>query len=187
MTSATEIGGDNPRTPFARRFVGAMKLDARVFSEVEDDRAALLQASAVVLVGGLARGVGAVGEEGLVGIVGSTLAGVVIWLAAAALIWAIGVRRFEYTSSYPELLRTLGFAAAPLLWLCLCALPMGSVATVVWAVVHTWSILALVVAAREALDVSTQQALVVCVLSLLAAFALLFLLGILFVGRGVSS
>ena len=58
---------------------------------------------------------------------------------------------------------------------------------IVWWVAHAWAILALIVAAREALDVSTQQALVVCVLSLLVALALLFLLGILFVGRGVSA
>ena len=187
MTSAAETQDRNVRRPFALRFLGALRLDARVFSEVEADPAALLQATGLVVLGGLARGVGALGEEGLPGIVVGTLAGILIWLAAAALIWAIGVRRFEYTSSYRELLRTLGFAAAPLVWLALCALPLGPLALVVWWVAHAWAILALIVAAREALDVSTQQALVVCVLSLLVALALLCLLGILFVGRGVSA
>ena len=187
MTSAAEMGDGNTRRPFALRFVGALRLDARVFSEVEADPSALAQATVLVVLGGIARGVGAIAEEGLPGILNGTLFGVAIWLAAAALIWAIGVRRFEYTSSYRELLRTLGFAAAPLVFLALCALPLGPLADVVWSIAHAWAILALVVAAREALDVSTQQALVVCVLSLLVALALLFLLGILFVGRGVSA
>ena len=43
------------------------------------------------------------------------LMALLLWCVATTLVWAIGVRRFHYTSSYPELLRTLGFAAAPLL------------------------------------------------------------------------
>ena len=60
---------------FSRRLLGALRLDAWVYREVEADQGALAQAAVVVLHGGLARGIGAVGEEGLVGLVGGPLIG----------------------------------------------------------------------------------------------------------------
>ena len=171
---------------FSRRLLAALRFDARVYREAAADRGALAQAAVVVVLGGLARGIGAVGEEGVVGLVGSPLIGLLIWLASAAVVWAIGVRHFGYTSDYGELLRTLGFAAAPLLWLALCALPLGAAEAAVWLAAHALAVAALVLAVREALDVGLERALVVCALALLVSFVALFLLGILLVGRGAS-
>ena len=78
----------------------------------EADRAALGQAALLVILASVARGVGAFEAEGLIGLVGSPLVGLGVWLAGSTLIWGIGVKRFGYTSDYPELLRTVGFAAA---------------------------------------------------------------------------
>ncbi len=171
---------------FSRRLLGALRLDVRVYREVEADQGALAQAALMVLLGGLARGIGAVGEEGLVGLVGAPLIGLLIWLVSAAVVWTIGVRSFGYTSDYRELLRTLGFAAAPLLWLALCALPLGAAQTAVWFAAHALSLVALVLAVREALDVGLERALIVCALALLVSLVALFLIGILLVGRVAS-
>ena len=43
--------------------------------------------------------------EGLVGLIGSPLVAVVVWLSAGVLIWGVGVKRFHYSADYPELLR----------------------------------------------------------------------------------
>jgi hypothetical protein len=179
-----------PRS-FAARFLGALKLDGRAFEAVEGDPHALPQAAAVVVLGGLGRGIGeALGEPGSarfwVELIGSPIVGVIIWLVGATLIWGIGVRRFGYTSDYPELLRTLGFAAAPLVVLVLAALPVGIVGSVVWVLAHGWAMLALVVAVRAALDVPLAQALTVCLLALAATLGSLFVAGLLLVGGHAS-
>lgn len=168
------------RRSFAARVWGALRLDAAVFEEVEGDPAALAPAALVVLSGGLARGVGAYAQEGVFALIGSPLIGVAVWLSASLMIYGVGVRRFRYTSTYPELVRTLGFAAVPLWLLALCALAPALVATGLWVLLHAWATLALVVAVREALDVPTGTALAVCAIALGITLGVLFVMGFLF-------
>ncbi len=166
------------RRSFPRRLLGALRLDAAVFEELEHDPAALAQAAGVVVLGGLARGVAAFGVEGAVGLVGSVLGALVAWFASTAVVTAVGVRLFHGTSSFEELLRTLGFAAAPLLWLVLAALPLGSATWIVLLGAHAMALAAFVVAARQALDVDTTRALAVCACALGAGAALAVLVGL---------
>ena len=63
--------------------------------------------------------------------------------------------------------------------LALRALPLGAADSLIWIGAHAWATLALATAAREALDINTGQALVVCLLSLIAGFALLVVVGML--------
>jgi hypothetical protein len=185
------IPGSDPdrvvrRRSFPARLLGALKLDASVYEEVEHDPSALAQAALVVGLAGLARGIGALAQEGLGGVVAGLAGGFLIWGVCAAVIWLIGVKSFGYTSDFRELLRTLGFAAAPLLWLVIGAVPLELVARVAWPIAHGLAILALVIAARQALDVSTGHALWVCVLAVALGLLVLLLLGILFLGSAVS-
>jgi hypothetical protein len=167
------------RRPFPARVAAALRLDASLFEEVEHDAGALPQAAAVVLLAGLARGAGAAAGEGAASLIASAAAGLLFWLVAAAVIWAIGVHALKGSAGYRELLRTLGFAAAPLCALALAALPLGFLRTPWVLALHGWALLAMLTAVREALDVSTQRAALVCLLGALAAFLLLALLGIL--------
>lgn len=169
---------------FGRRVLGALGLEARAFEDVERDAGALGQAGLLVLLAGLARGTGVLEREGLIGLLGSPVVAVVVWLVASLLIWGIGVRRFAYSSDYPELVRTLGFAAAPLLLLALSALPLGAFEPVLWVGAHAWASAALLVAVREALDVPMSRALVVCALALGVTLALFFAAGLLFTDFG---
>ncbi len=180
MASAEPVPA-RPRASFVRRLLGALRLEGRAFESVEEDPNAMPQAAAVVVVAGLARGVGALASEGWPALIGSPVVAVVVWLASGVLIWGIGVRKFHYTSDYPELLRTTAFAAAPLLVLAGCALPLGGLSTWLWLGAHAWATLALVVAVREALDVPLDRALVVCALALGVTLGLLFVLGFLLV------
>ncbi len=186
MTAGSVSEVPPARRSLPARMFGAMRLDASVYEEVEEDGGALVQAGLVVLLAGLARGVGALPQEGWIGVAGSPAVGLVVWLVAATLIWGVGVQRFGYSSDYPELLRTLGFAAAPFVWLVVCVLPLGAVERAIQALVHAWAILALVVAVREALDVSNTRALTVCLMVLAITFGLLFLVGLLLVGTDLS-
>ncbi|UCE84542.1 MAG: YIP1 family protein [Deltaproteobacteria bacterium] len=172
---------------FPQRVVAALRFDASVYDELEDDPAALGQAALVVALAGLARGVGAFGQDGWVGLVLGVLGGFIVWGFAAWVIWQIGVKSFAYTSDFAELLRTLGFAAAPLFGLALCALPLGPLRAVVGLAAHAAATVAFFIAARQALDVSTERALVVCVLAIGLSLVLVFLLSVLLVGTAASS
>jgi hypothetical protein len=166
------------RRSFAARFAGAFRFDGGVYREVEHDPKALAQAALVVAIGGLARGAGAFSAEGWTGLVGNTLAALVLWAAATGVVMAIGVRILGGTSRADELLRTLGFAAAPLSLLVLSALPLGAVArSAVFGVAHLWAVAVFAVAVREALDVDRGRALLICIAALAIGLGAVALLG----------
>ena len=155
------------------RWLQAALLRPAAYSAVRSDPHALTQAAAVVLLAGLGRGLGVFPEEGWIGVVGGTALGLVMWMIASVLVWAIGVRGLGHGAGFPELLRTLGFAAVPLPGLVVCAAlgPPGS--RWVWGLFHAWSTLAFALAVRTALGVPTLRALWICAAALASALALL--------------
>jgi hypothetical protein len=171
------------RRSFAARFAGAFRLDASVFEEVEHDARALPQAALFVALAGLARGIQVFPEQGWVGAVASLVAAFALWLAVTAAVTVIGVGILHYTSSFRELLRTLGFAAAPLVALAICGLPLGVAGTALSALVHAVAAGALVLAARQALDTDTLRALLVCAAAIAFGLALLLLLSAVLLER----
>jgi hypothetical protein len=99
------------------------------------------------------------------------------------MIWFVGVLVDRDTSTFFELLRTIGFAAAPILLLILAVVPALAYPPALTPVlfgVHAASAAALVVAARQALDISTLRAAVICgiVAAVLAAVIAYVLHGI---------
>lgn len=178
MTASPVEQPESERRSFGERFLGAWLLDGRAFRALRDDPGALAPATAVVLLAGAARGVGAAPAEGSLGLIASPIVSLVFWAVGAVLVWGIATRHFGLGVRYVQVLRTLGFAAAPLLLLGLCALVGGVLHTAIWALAHGWSLLSLVVAVREALGVSHRRALVVLVLALVVTLALLFTLGV---------
>lgn len=179
VDAAEKSGDSEPRGAgqFLRRVGRVLRLDTRVFDEVEADPGALPQAAGIVLVAGVARGVFGLALGGGPGFVGSLAGAIVLWLLATSLLTGVGARWVHGTTDFHETLRTLGFAAAPL-WLLAPAFFVPSAAAGVAAVVvHAWAIAAAVIAVRQALDVATARALVACGITLALALALLFLLG----------
>jgi hypothetical protein len=159
------------RRPFTARLRGALVLDATVYAEVEHDPPALLQAAVVVTGAGVARGLVALATDDPFGITASLAIAWVSWAIVTALLWLVGVVFDHDTSTFFELLRTVGFAAAPLLLLVLAAIPFLAAPPVVLALkaaTHVAAGVALVVAAREALDVSTARSIAICGSVLLA-------------------
>lgn len=176
-----------PHRSLLERLSGVFLLDGGVFDDIENDRSALPWAAGIVILAGLARGAGAPSPSPSIEIIGSGLAAMVMWLVAGLVVWGTGVQRMGYTSNYPELLRTIGFAAVPLMLLVLRVLPIGAAGLPLWVVAHAWAFLALIVAIREALDIDTKRATVVCLLSLGTAVAIVAgLSAVLLVARPVS-
>ncbi len=166
-------GAPPPVRPFGERLLGAATLDATVYEEVEQYPQALGQATAVVGLVALARGLAELG--GGIFLLGF-LAGVLGWLVGSLIIWLIGVVILQNTSDLQELLRTLGFASAPYLLYALGVFPLGGLEPGLALAVWGLGLTAWVLAVRQALDVSTGYALGVC---LVAALPNLFMVGLL--------
>lgn len=162
---------------FGRRLLGALRLDAAVYEEVEHDPGAIPQAAAVIGLAAVAQALGSWSTLGPPGLVAFLVAGFLGWLVSTAIVWAIGAKAFGHTTDFPELLRTLGFASAPYLGAALGILPLGPLRAVLWLVVAVLVLVAFVIAVRQALDVGTGRAVLVCVLAVAANVLLAALLG----------
>ncbi len=149
---------------FVDRIVRAAKLDANLYEEVEADTGAFRQAMGVVLLSALAAGIGSAGDAGAPGLIGGVIGTLIGWYAWAFVTYFIGTRLLPQPSTEADLgqlLRTIGFASAPGLIRVLGIIPLLS--GVVFAVSAIWSLLAMIVAVRQALDYdSTGRAFAVC-------------------------
>jgi hypothetical protein len=168
---------------FFKRFVGALSLDPATYEDIEADARSAMQSVVVVLAVTLAGGVAAMGL-GLVGVMGFitgaivVLGGWLVWVSIIATIGTTALAEPQTRSSPRELLRTIGYASAPGVFLVLAA--MRPAAPVVLTVVSVWMIAAAVIAVRQALDFkSTARAAAVCVLSWLLSFGVVGALALL--------
>lgn len=164
-------------TQFFLRFVGALSLDPAAYEDIESDRRSAMQSVIVVLAVTAAGGFAAMGL-GLVGVTGFVtgaimmLVGWLLWVSLIATIGTTALAEPQTRSNARELLRTLGYAAAPGVFLAFAAI--RAAAPVVIAVVSIWLIAAAVVAVRQALDYrSTARAIAVCGLAWLLSFGFL--------------
>jgi len=167
---------------FFQRVTGAMRLDPAVYEEVEADRGALPQALLVVLLASAAAGIGAPGELSARGIGIRAVVALVSWLGWAAIVLQLGggpLRTAETRVDLTQLLRTLGFAAAPgLIQVAGAFRPLAGPAQ---AIAWIWMFAAMVMAVRQALDFTrTERALLVCLAGITGALGIAMLLGLLF-------
>ena len=173
---------------FVDRVVGAARLDARVYEDVEADTGAMGQAMAVVAAAALAAGIGSL-RGGATGAVVAVVGGLVGWFAWAAVTWLVGTKVLPEPTTNADvgqLLRTIGFSAAPGLLNVLGIIPLlGLLASfVAWV----WQLAAMVVAVRQALDYrSTGRAVLVCFIGWLLYLAVSIGFGLMMgLGRVVA-
>jgi hypothetical protein len=170
---------------FARRVRRAALLEASVYEEVESDRSANGEAFLVVLLSALGAGVASIENNGLSGMLLIAPAALLGWWVWAYITYFIGTRllpRPETRADHGELLRTIGFSAAPGILLVFGAYPPA--APMLFLVCGVWMLIAMVVGVRQALDYegrrATGRAIAVCVLgfpiyAMIIAFSLLAL------------
>lgn len=162
-------------TSFIGRIVGAAQLRVAIYEEVEADATATGQAMVVVLIAGIAAGIGSVGlgEGGLRSIVLGTIWSLVGWVVWAFMTYVIGTRLLpepQTQADIGQLMRTLGFAQAPSLARVFAAIPV--VGPLILVLVLIWVLIAMVIAVRQALDYSsTWRAVGVCVIGWVIAIA----------------
>jgi len=171
-------------TLFVRRFIGALMLDAGAYEDIEADRGAGPSAVFVIALA-CAAGAFAGRSASVGGSPGFAIAMAMMlgwWIVWAMLITAIGTRLLPepQTRSNPsELLRSIGFAAAPGTFFAFAAMPAVSI--FVFVIVTLWMIAATVIAVRQALDYTTTwRAVAVCVIAWFLSIGLIAAVGTAF-------
>ena len=170
-------------TQFFRRFIGALVLDAGAYEDIEADRHASMQSVLVVAAVCVAGGIAGTGLGlGAAAFVSGAIIALGGWMVWAATIVALGTSALaepQTRTDVPQLLRVLGYASAPGVFVILAAMPAA--APFVLVLVSVWMTAAAVIAVRQALDYkSTARAIWVCAISwmisigVLAGFAALF-------------
>jgi len=156
-----------------QRLVAALRLDLQLYEDVSADAAASGQAFRIVLLAGVSNGLALVRQLGSAGIVAGIVAGVgaalLGWLLWAAVIRVIagfvGQRRPERS-----LLRALGFANAPGVFLILGRLPV--IGPLVRYAVVAWLVATTVRAVQATFGLTARRALAVSILGFLVYLAL---------------
>ncbi len=148
----------------AKRMIRAAKLDSSLYEEVEADKGALRQATAVVFLASLAAGVGASATDGIAGLLFGTVSSLVGWYVWAFLTYWIGTRFLpepQTSADYGELLRTIGFSSSPGVIRAIGVMP--GLTMPVFLAASIWMLAAMVIAVRQALDYTgTLRAVAVC-------------------------
>ena len=157
------------------RAIGAAKLDVKTYEEVEADTTATGQAMTVVVVASVAAGIGSA-AGGIAALLLGAVGALVGWFIWALLTYVIGAKLLpepQTQADLGQLLRTIGFAAAPGVLRVLGVIPV--VGWVIVLVAAVWQLIAMVVAVRQALDYqSTGRAVGVC----LIGFVIYLLIGV---------
>jgi hypothetical protein len=163
------------------RMVGAAKLDAATYEEVEADTTATSQAMLVVVLANLAAGFGAFREVGFGGLLVTTLVALIGWYVWAFVTYFVGTRFLpgpRTQADVGQLLRPLGFSAAPGLIRVLGIIP--GLATVVSLIAAVWMLVAMVIAVRQGLDYEgTGRAVGVCLIGFACYIVVALVLGTL--------
>ena len=166
------------------RLIGALAIDPVTYEEVEADRSATGQAMLVVVLSSVGAGIGArgLGSGSLQSMVFISAISLIAWASWALLTYQIGTRLLpepQTSADVGELLRTIGFAAAPGMLRIFGIVPGAALPA--FAITAVWMLVAMVVAVRQALDYkSTARAVAGCALGWALALAIAVGLGLVF-------
>lgn len=152
---------------FVERMIRAARLEVGLFTEVMGDESATVQAILIIVVGSLAAGLGSALQLLFIPFVGGWF--LRVWLTGwilglvAFFAWAyatqwVGVRFFNARAlPYTSFLRPVGFAYTPEI-----AAVLGFIPLLGWLIALAagiWALVAVVIAVREALSLSTGSAI----------------------------
>lgn len=167
------------------RMLRAARLDPELYAEVRSDRTATIQAISIIVVVGVAHGVATIVRALLMGWWSSVamlvafLFEVGLWLTVASATYVTGRVIFGSAAKYGEVMRPLGFATTPGLFILLAVLLSGTLAQApALVVLALWRLAAAAVAACAALRLR--------LLTSLASFSLGLVAGLACLGVGIS-
>jgi hypothetical protein len=180
-------------TLFAR-MLRAAKLEPQLYEEVEADNAGTGQALLVVvlvsLASGIGHGIGTLMKGGGASIVGfisalawGVIGSLIVWFIFSLLCFWLGTSIFkgpETKSALGELLRTLGFAYTPGLLNVFSFIPF--IGPIIPFVTFVWTIIASVIAVRQACDFTTGKAVGTVIVAAIIPLIIMVLLALLIGG-----
>jgi hypothetical protein len=175
--------------PLVDRMIRAARLDVMLYEEVEADLTATSQAATVVgivaICGGIGSGLAQIiqGHPGaaVLGFIGGLVLAFVGWIAWSYITFWVGTSIFKGTATPGEMLRTIGFAQTPGVFNILVFIPI--VGWIISLVLFVWMIVAGVIAIRQALDITTGQAVITAIIGFIPMAILYCLVGLV-VGGG---
>jgi hypothetical protein len=175
------------------RMMRAARLDSNLFEEVEHDLNATSQAATVVGIVALCGGLGnaiALAANGNTGaavgaFIGQIIAAFIGWILWSYITYWIGTSMFKGVATPGELLRTVGFAQTPGVLNILAFVPF--LGGLVGFVAGIWALVAGIIALRQALDITTGQAVITAVIGAIPLIAFSCLLGILGFGAAAAT
>jgi hypothetical protein len=153
-----------------RRMLGAARLHADTYEEVEADPSAIGQAGFVVVcacaVVGLATWIeatrlGLAPDRIALQVVAALLEPLALWVGGSAVAYMVGASFFrgpETETDFAEVLRTTGFAFTPALLRLLIFVPPPALGLGIDLLARVWTFVAVVIAIRQALDFTTLRA-----------------------------
>jgi len=174
---------------FQDRVVGVLRLQAATFEDVEHDPTALSQSAIVVLAVAVAGIIASIGWGFYPGAATATIVfGLIGWAVSSAVVWLVGTRLMpgkNTEADYQQILRVVGFAQAPGLIGILGIIPF--LGWIFRFVAWVWTLIALVIAVRQALDYDdTVKAVIVCVIAWVIMFVAMAMVGILGFGAAMA-
>jgi hypothetical protein len=158
-----------------RRMLGASRLDAHTYEEVEADRGSTSGAFFIVILASIAAAIGS-GAKDLAAVASAVILLLVTWFVWVGLTYIVGARLLPEAQTHADLgevLRTTGFSASPGILRILGILP--AVGMPIFIGITVWMLVSFVIAIRQALDyASSARAFAVCVLGWLIHGLLFF-------------
>ena len=169
------------------RMLGAARLKAETYEDVESDGGATIQALLIVIVVTIASFVGRLlSGGGDIDVVRALIEGLVLgvagWAIWALVTWMVGatiLKTPETEADWGQLARGLGFAQTPKLLYVFVFVPY--VGGVIGLVAFIWSFACMIVAVRQSLDyTSTLRAFFVILISFIPVAILYIIVAIVF-------
>lgn len=159
---------------FGERVVGALKLDANTFEDIERDPTAINQAVGVIALAALASSLGNIWTGGIFAIVFAVIGALLGYAIWALVVWAVGTKVMpepQTSADFPEAFRVIGFAAAPGLLGVVSIIPFLGwfLMLLLMPIIWLWSMAAMVVAVKAVLDYTdTFKAVIVVIIGFVA-------------------
>ena len=173
------------------RVIRAAMLDVDLYEEVEADTSlnqeALMVVILVAILGGIGAFLGGVigGNFGaaILGLILAVVVGVINYYIWAYVTYFVGTNLFSGTADVGELLRTLGYASGPRALSVLGFIPcIGGLLVLVGLV---WSLVAGIIAVRQALDFDTTNAVITAIIGWVIITVITLVITLVF-GAGIA-
>ena len=172
---------------FGERVVGAMRLDANTFEEIERDPTAMGQGAGVIALAAVSLGIGNVWYGGMSGIVSQVIISIIGYAVWAVLVWLIGTKVMPDPATkadFAEAFRVIAFAAAPGVLGIITIIPI--LGWLLLIVIWLWQMAAMVIAVKAVLDYDTiGKAIIVVVIGFFVNLCVTVLLGMMFIGSAM--